>query len=370
MKKFFTLLLLISISFIYAQDKIYVHTATAANTINHITYIDHPDLNGNPNAGIVFKHVWDQNGNGGIFNDNIDGLWYSTSEAKWSIFNEDNTVNMIEGAQFFVYIAGDEADVITHVADAAHVGDSPAYSEIDDVEFDGLYPGPYAVMSNYWNPNGVFNSFNYGFFYNQATNKRNVFTESNADIPDNAAFKILIEGNGNTLTSHTASAASIVGNRTVIDNTALNGNPDAAFVFSHYWGVDGATTQVVLDAQLGAWYNGTKWTIFCEDTSKTIPEGMSFDIIIAPIEILANDDIALESKFSMFPNPASKSTTITSNQEISTITVYNVLGQEISSFKGKGNNLQIDISTLTTGNYFVKVLAENGNTETLKLIKQ
>ena len=49
---------------------------------------------------------------------------------------------------------------------------------------------------------------------------------------------------------------------------------------------------------------------------------------------------------------------------------YNILNQEIYSFKGKGNNLQIDISTLTTGNYFVKVLAENGNTETLKLIKQ
>jgi len=365
----FLMVLLFSIT-ITAQDKIYVHTATVDNIVLHITYIDHPDLNGNPNAGLVFKHVWNQNGNGGVFNDNIDGLWYNSTEAKWAIFNEDNSIDMIVGAQFFIYIAEDETDVITHIADAAHQGTSSAYTEIDNAEFNGNDPGPYAVMSNYWNPNGVFNSFNYGFFYNDSTNKRNIYTESDATIPENAAFKVLIEGNGNVLTFHIATAANIVANRTVIDNTALNGNPDAAFVFSHYWGVDGAGTQVVLDAKLGAWYNGSNWTIFCEDTSKTIPEGMAFDIIIAPIEILGNDDFALETNFSMFPNPANKSTTITSNQEISTITIYNILGQEISTFKGEENNTQIDVSNLTTGNYLVKVLAENGNTDTLKLIKQ
>ena len=74
MKKIFTLLLLISISFIYAQDKTYVHTATADNTNNDITIINHPDLNGNPNAGIVYSHVWNPNGGPSSFNDNFTTL--------------------------------------------------------------------------------------------------------------------------------------------------------------------------------------------------------------------------------------------------------------------------------------------------------
>jgi hypothetical protein len=99
-------------------------------------------------------------------------------------------------------------------------------------------------------------------------------------------------------------------------------------------------------------------------------EDITFDIIVADQEILGNDDIALETNISMFPNPAAEFTTITSNQEISTIHIYNILGQEVSTIKGKGNHTQIDVSNLTTGNYLVKVLAENGNNETLKLIKQ
>ena len=99
-------------------------------------------------------------------------------------------------------------------------------------------------------------------------------------------------------------------------------------------------------------------------------ENITFDIIVADQEILGNEDFTSEANIVMFPNPAFETTTITSTQEITSITVFNILGQEVATFKGEGNNTQIDVSNLATGNYLVKVSAENGSSETLKLIKQ
>ncbi|MFK5983190.1 MAG: T9SS type A sorting domain-containing protein [Flavobacteriaceae bacterium] len=365
MKKTILLLMMFIISIINAQDKIYVHTATAANSSGHITTIDHPDLNGNPNAGIVYKHVWNPNNATGVFNDNIDGLWYDGSQ--WTIFNEDiNT--MVDGAQYFIYIAADPADVITHVADVAHQGAAPSFTEIDHPLLNDNNPGPYAIMSNYWNPFSTYNSFNYGFWYDPSTNRRNIYTENGSTIPENTAFKLLVIGNGVSYHSHQSDASNISSNWTVLDQPDLNGNPNATFVFSHYWGINGAGSEVTIDKTLSAWYTGTNWAIYTEDQSP-MPEGIAFDIIIADQEILGNDDVVLENKTILYPNPAINNTTITSSQEISNIKIFNILGQEVQSFSGNGTTMALDISTIQIGTYFVKVEAENG-TETLKLIKQ
>jgi len=123
-------------------------------------------------------------------------------------------------------------------------------------------------------------------------------------------------------------------------------------------------------SKLGAWYNGSKWCIYIKNSSETMEENITFDIIVADQEILGNEDFTSEANIVMFPNPAFETTTITSTQEITSITVFNILGQEVATFKGEGNNTQIDVSNLATGNYLVKVSAENGSSETLKLIKQ
>ena len=41
---------------ILAQDEIYLHTTSAANISDHISYLDHPNLNNNPNATIFVMH--------------------------------------------------------------------------------------------------------------------------------------------------------------------------------------------------------------------------------------------------------------------------------------------------------------------------
>ncbi len=367
MKKITTMLFLMLCLTLTAQDKIYVHTATAANISGHITYIDHPDLNGNPNAGIVYSHVWNPNGTVGVYNNNIDGLWYDGPQ--WAIFNEDTAINMVEGAQFFIYIASDPSDVITHISTAANQGTDGSYTtEIDDANFNNADPGPYAIISNYWNPNAVYNTHLYSFYYDDVTNRRGFYNRDFDPIPDGAAFKILVNGAGVSRFTHTTDATNNNSNWTILDHPDLNGNPNATFVFSHYWGLSGNAGDIG-NTKLSAWYDGNNWAIYLEDNTLTMNTGISFDIIVASQEILGNNDIAIESNLLMYPNPATNLTTITSLQEISNLQIFNILGQEVQNISGKGKSMQLDISTLETGTYFVKIETEFG-TDSLKLIKQ
>ena len=363
MKTMITFLMLIVCSISFAQDKIYVHIATDTNSSGHITYIDHPDLNGNPNAGIVYCHKWGS----GVYNNNITGLWYDG--AQWTIFNEDITVPFIEGSQYNIYI-GDPANVITHVSSAANEGSfGPSTTVIDNPLFNGSDPGPFAVLSNYWNPNAIYNNQNYGFYYDTTLDQRGIFHEtSTAPIPDGAAFKVLITGTGTERFDHQTDASNITNNWTTLDHPSLNNNPDATFVFSHYWGSFGVDSQVNLNVVLSAWYTGSNWAIYTEDQSP-MPEGAAFDIIIAEQEVLnIGDNEITDISIVMFPNPANDVVTISSDFIINNITLFNVLGQEIFQSKHDSNSIDIDLSNYTRGSYFVNVEMES-TTKTLKLIK-
>lgn len=366
MKTMITFLMLLVCSITFAQDKIYVHTATPENTTGNVTFLDHPDLNDNPNASIVYSHVWNPNSNPGVYNNNIDGLWYTGSS--WAIYNEISTTPMVEGVQFFIYIASDPDSVITHISTVANQGnDGPYTTDIDHSSFNSSVPGPYAIISNFYNPNNVYNPNTYSFYYSDVSNKRGMYNRFFDPIPEGAAFKILINGTGVTQTTHTTSAGNNNLNYTIIDHPDLNGNPDATFVFSHYWNLNGNAGDIG-NGKLGAWYNGSNWSIYYEDNASTMQAEIAFDIIIAPQEILGVEDMETATNFSMFPNPSKGLTTITSTEEINSISIFNILGQEIFQSNYNSNTISIDISNYATGNYFIKV--QTGESiNTLKLIK-
>ncbi|WP_339696118.1 T9SS type A sorting domain-containing protein [uncultured Marixanthomonas sp.] len=365
MKTIFTFMLLLIGMVSLAQDKIYVHTATAANIVGNTTYIDHPDLNNNPDAPIVYVNNFNPGGLGGTYNDNVSGLWYNGDQ--WTIYNQDFTP-IIEGTSFNIYIASDPSNVFTHIATLANT--SAHITSMDNPLLNGQDPGPFLAMSHYYNPNNVYNTGNYGQYY--ASGLRRLYNEDQTTaVPLGAAFKVLVDGGvGSTRTEHTSSASNITGNWTIIDHSDLNGNPDATFVMSHYWGVNGAPSQVYLDAVLGVWYTGSNWAIYTEDTSIAFPEDVAFDIIIAPQEVLSVEENKLATTVKMYPNPANDVVTIAANTTITSVEIYNLLGQNIATAKSNGDNiLQIDVSNYAAGNYLAKVTTGESS-ETLKLLKK
>jgi hypothetical protein len=86
-----------------AFDAAFVHDATAENVSANSTYLDHPLLNGNPNAVVYVTQNWNPGGSGGKYNDHPIGVWYNGSRDRWAIFNQDREP-MPEDASFNVAI--------------------------------------------------------------------------------------------------------------------------------------------------------------------------------------------------------------------------------------------------------------------------
>ena len=101
----------------------FVHTASVDNISSNWTYLDHPKLNGHPEAIITITSNWNPPGSSGVYLDQPLGVWYDEFEGKWGIFNQDYNVNMVEGASFNVLVYQD----LTSVAEVAAPGSLKAY---------------------------------------------------------------------------------------------------------------------------------------------------------------------------------------------------------------------------------------------------
>ncbi len=86
------------------------------------------------------------------------------------------------------------------------------------------------------------------------------------------------------------------------------------------------------------------------------------------VPILNNSSFAF-SNLNYFPNPVKNSLTITNNSLIDSIEVSSILGQQIFSKKVNSLQTEINLSNLSNGIYFVKVVC-NGAEKTIKIIKE
>ncbi len=74
-------------------------------------------------------------------------------------------------------------------------------------------------------------------------------------------------------------------------------------------------------------------------------------------------------QFVSFPNPVKDVLNLSYDKNITSVTVINLLGQEVLTTKFNSNEAKIDMSTLISGVYMVKVLADNEE-KTIKVIKE
>ncbi|WP_289045335.1 T9SS type A sorting domain-containing protein [uncultured Olleya sp.] len=83
---------------------------------------------------------------------------------------------------------------------------------------------------------------------------------------------------------------------------------------------------------------------------------------------LSTEDFEKESLFTYYPNPVNNSLNLKAQKEISNVSVYNMLGQEVYRNSPNSFNNTVDMANLDSGAYFVKVTI-NDATETIKIIK-
>jgi hypothetical protein len=96
--------------------------------------------------------------------------------------------------------------------------------------------------------------------------------------------------------------------------------------------------------------------------------GPTFKNVISVQTSLGVADFDLKNVV-VFPNPVKDILNINLEQNITAVSLYNVVGQEIQNKFYNSKEITIDVSNLLSGTYFVKVTS-NGGVKTLKVIKE
>lgn len=133
--------------------------------------------------------------------------------------------------------------------------------------------------------------------------------------------------------------------------------------------------------------NNDGFVIFKIKTKSTLTAGSSFsntasiyfdynfpivtNTATTTIQALVNQDFDFSNYFELAPNPTKDILNIhTKNDiELSSISIYNALGQLVVVIPNAKETTSIDVSNLTSGTYFIKVMSDKGSSNS-KFIKQ
>lgn len=83
--------------------------------------------------------------------------------------------------------------------------------------------------------------------------------------------------------------------------------------------------------------------------------------------VLSNESFN-QSNFSVYPNPVNDVLNLSSEKMITSATIFNLLGQELATKTINANEGTIDVSSLQSGTYFVKIYSD-ALVKTWKIIK-
>ena len=247
---------------------IFVHTADSSNSSGHLTTLDHPYINADPDAKLIVTQNWNPSASSGVYNDHVIGLLYQND--RWHIQNQSGAP-IPAGAAFNILVAmGDHAYVHTHTADNPGINETLLnHHTLNSRPEAGL------LRTAVHNP-----SAGIGLLYDETTypgyhtddGRWAIFKEQAEEflpMPAGAAFNLYLPTANDTVFRHQVTAANKAGNSTYLDHPQLNGNQAAVFFANAFWD-DGLTRYFQnTRANIGIWYDTgeEKWAIFNQDRS-------------------------------------------------------------------------------------------------------
>jgi len=111
------------------------------------------------------------------------------------------------------------------------------------------------------------------------------------------------------------------------------------------------------------------YTSFDEGATWEVHEGINQ---VFSVDGFCSENLGVEtpqaSSLKYFPNPVKDILQIATDEQIDSVKIYNIEGREVSGFIVSNKN--IDMQSLATGIYMVKLQLENGNSENFKIVKQ
>jgi hypothetical protein len=266
--------------YVKRQEPFFVHQATAGNSSGNSTFLDHSLLNDEPNAVTFVTQNWNPGGTGGIYNSRPVGVWYSGINNQWLVFNQDGA-SMPEGASFNALVPNMDAGVFVHKAVTETISNNSTF--IEHPLTDGN-PDAIIFVTQNWNPGGVggiYNSHSVGVWYNDLSDQWAVFNEDNVDMPEDAAFNVLVPISDTNVFVHQATAGNSSGNSTFLYHPLLNNRPEARILITQNWNPGGGLSGIYNAHPVGVWYStgSGRWAIFNQDGA-AMPDGAAFNVLV------------------------------------------------------------------------------------------
>ena len=168
-----------------------------------------------------------------------------------------------------------EVSFVHRATDGNSRGD---YTILSDPLTDG---NPDAVVLA--EPSGSYER-NIGVWYVPGENKWAIFNQDLAAIPAGSAFDVVVSPPEEGVV-HRAAQEDTVGNATYLDDSLLNGNPDAEVSVTPNWNPGGGGRGPYNDHPVGVLYDGDvgRWFVYNEDSAR-MPGGAAFNVAVSGAE--------------------------------------------------------------------------------------
>ena len=177
-----------------ASSKVFVQTATTANTLGGATYINSPLTNGNPNAMILITPNYDPGGMNAFLSNHPVGAYYNPTLKQWGVLNEDGS-SMPIGAHFNIMIGSKASNGGSEFVTKAKSGNSAgSFVFVNNPQTDG---NPNAMVFETPNADpggkvGTFDTAATGVEYFQSpTDDWAVFQEDGSSMALKSSFNVL-----------------------------------------------------------------------------------------------------------------------------------------------------------------------------------
>lgn len=161
----------------------------------------------------------------------------------------------------------------------------------------------------------------------------------------------------------------------IIQTGAVAGSQNEDTILAVYSGICGALTPINCNDDINFDNNFSLLNLRGLTPGDTLYIGVwqhdnVFGYIPGPFQISVfnttlGTDHFTNSNFRYFPNPVKDVLNISNDDSISSVAIYNLLGQQVLSQNVRANEVKLDVSSLAQGNYLVKVYADN----TVKVVK-
>jgi hypothetical protein len=251
--------------------RIFIHSATAANSAGDWTDLDNDITNGCPQAGVVVTATYTP---GAVYDTHALGVWYNGTTQKWSIFHEDLTPVPL-GATYNVYASSGgiyaNETMFTVTATTANSG----LGMLATGDTGSNFP---PVVTPNWSVGGVYDNRVLGVLWAPNPGQWYMIHEDATAIPVGASYNVWWYGGGRV--TQTATTSNSNQNYTLINNSTLNNLPGALVWVISLYGTVGYDNHA-----LGVWYAGGPtsgyWTIFHQDRT-AIPIGATYVVVFYP----------------------------------------------------------------------------------------